>query len=311
MQSLSKQDRDKALRATMFMCMRQLQGIEPEEQGAQKLGFGSVEAMRIQLTNWGLPELITQSEPIGEKPKVPKSPPPERKKRGPRPQELGPAKELPPADNATPLFKERLEALLKSVELLRHMDESLHGEYFVRQDVEIAGALLPRELLSEEHLQLLSEQHNLDLDDESVFVPDAPVKLPGGVALSPTETEAILIGVYALADGDTDRLLDALHLDPASVGTETREEIEDKRDELKVLARHLATWVRGSEVRRGRPPRLSKADHAFACAITHYRRQGHTDEEIALKESDRKKEDGTSYTVKDVTQLGNLGLSWP
>jgi hypothetical protein len=77
------------------------------------------------------------------------------------------------------------------------------------------------------------------------------------------------------------------------------------------LARQLATWIRGSEVRPGRPPGLSKADHAFACRITHYRKQGLTDEEIARKESHRKKYDGTSYSTKDVTKLGDLGLSWP
>jgi len=77
------------------------------------------------------------------------------------------------------------------------------------------------------------------------------------------------------------------------------------------LAHQLATWVRGSEVRPGRPSGRSKADHAFACAITHYRKQGLSDEEIARKESHRKKEDGTSYTIKDIAELGDLGLSWP
>jgi hypothetical protein len=126
--------------------------------------------------------------------------------------------------------------------------------------------------------------------------------------------------VYALAGGDMDRLLDALHLDTSSVGVKTREEIrqciegprpDDKKDGLKVLARQLATWVRGSEVHTGRPSGRSRADHAFACAITHYRKQGLSDEEIARKEADRKKGDGTSYTIKDITELGDLSLSWP
>jgi hypothetical protein len=85
--------------------------------------------------------------------------------------------------------------------------------------------------------------------------------------VSPSEAEAILIAVYALADGDMDALLDLLHLDSSSLGAEAREEIRqyvegaradgDKRDGLKTLARQLAIWVRGSEVRRGRPPSLS------------------------------------------------------
>jgi len=32
---------------------------------------------------------------------------------------------------------------------------------------------------------------------------------------------------------------------------------------------------------------------------------------IARKEAHRKKEDGTSYTIKEIVELGDLGLSWP
>ncbi len=115
-------------------------------------------------------------------------------------------------------------------------------------------------------------------------------------------------------------LLEALHPDSSNAGSKTWEEIRqyvegsraggDKRDGLKVLARQLATWVRGSEVRPGRPPGLSAADHGVACFITHHRKHGLTDEEITRKLSHRKKEDGTNYSVKDITELGELGLSW-
>jgi hypothetical protein len=238
---------------------------------------------------------------------------PERKARN-----LGPSKELPSAGNAAPLLKERLEALLKSVELLKHMDESLHGRYFVRQDVEMATVLFPWEHLSEKGRQEIRKQAGTDGEDFTTT--GVLAKFPGGVALSPTETEAILIAVYALAGGDIHRLLVALHLDSSSIDAKAQEEIrqciegsrpDDKKDSLKVLARQLATLVRGSEVRSGRPSGRSKADHAFACAITHYREQGLCDEEIGRKESHRKKVDGTSYTIKDIAELGDLGLSWP
>ena len=243
-----------------------------------------------------------------------------RKEHSPRLRNFGSRKELPPAGDATELFKERIEALLKSAELLEHMDEGLHGRYFARQDVETATVLFPWEHLSEEGREAIRKQRGPNFG-EDFSDPNALVILPGGVALSPSETEAILIGVYALAGGDMDRLLDALHPDPSSVGAEVREEIRqyvegsrgsgDKRDGLEVLARQLAIWVRGSEVRRGKPSGLSDADHGFACTITHLRNQGLTDEEIARKESHRKKDDGTSYSTKDVTELGDLGLSWP
>lgn len=284
------------------------------EEIATQLKFDSVEEMRNRLESLQLPGWFVGAETNSDKKRV-------REKNTPRLRNFGPGKELPPAGNASELFKERLDALVRSVELLEHMDESLHGRYLVRQDVETASVLIPRELLTEERRRALSEQYDPNLDDEHFWDTNALVKLPGGVAVSPAETEAILIGVYALAGGDINTLLDALHLDRPSVGTETREKIRqciegsrannDNKDGLKVLARQLATLVRGSEVRTGRPPRLSRADHAFACRITHYRNQGFTDEQIAHKESDRTSEDGTPYTVKDVTELGDLGLSWP
>jgi hypothetical protein len=296
---------------TALVSMRRHEGKSHEEI-AKELRFDSVEQMRTLLESWKLPDWLVGTETNSGKSRI-------HKKRTPRLREFGPGKELPPAGNATELFKERLEALLTSAELLKHMDEGLHGRHFVRQDVETATVLFPWEHLSEEGREALRKQHGPHFNEDYVE-PNALVKLPGGVALSPSEPEAMLIGVYALADGDMDALLDTLHLDPSSVDAEVREEIKqyvegsrsggDKRDGLKVLARQLAVWVRGSEVRRGRPPGLSKADHAFAYRITHLRKQGLTDEEIARKEAHRKKEDGTSYTIKDVTELGDLGLSW-
>jgi hypothetical protein len=286
-----------------------------EAEIAKELRFKSVEEMRRRLRGWDMPGWVVGEETNSGQKRV-------RDMSTPRLRNFGPGKELPPAGNATELFKERLEALLESTEQLKHMDERLHGRHFVRQDVEAVAALFSWEHLSEEGREALRGQHGPDFG-EDFFDPSAPFIRPGGVALSPTETEAILIAVYALAGGDMEALLDLLHLDSSSVGAEAREEIRqyvegsradgDKRDGLQVLARQLATWVRGSEVRPGRPSGLSKADHAAACAITEYRKRGLTDEEIAHKFAHpllHKKEDGTSYTIKEITELGDLGLSW-
>jgi hypothetical protein len=297
---------------TGLVCAKRLEGKRSEEI-AKELRFKSVEEMRALLESWELPGWLVGAETNSGKNKA-------RVKSTPRLRGFGPGKKLPPAGNATELFRERLETLLKSAELLKHMDESLHGRNFVRQNVDTTPVYLPKGILPEGEWEKLCEQYGLDPNDEGFLNTNTHNKFPGGVALSPSETEVILIGVYALADGDMDALLDVLHLNSSSLGAEAREEIRqyvegpradgDKRDGIKILARQLATWVRGSEVRRGRPPGLSEEDHAFACRITHYRKQGFTDEEIARKESDRKKQDGTSYTVKDVTELGDLGLSW-
>jgi len=284
------------------------------EEIAKDLRFDSVEEMRTLLQSWDLPGWV-----VGEVSNSDENRP--RGKTHPRLRNFGPGTELPSAGNATDLFKERLEALLKSAELLKHMGESLHGRYFVRQDVETASLLASRDHFPEEEWKVLSERYGFDPDDQRFWLPNAVTLLPGGVALSPQETEAILIGVYALAGGDMDALVDTLRPLSSSADAETREEVRqyvegsradgDNKDGLKMLALQLAIWVRGSKVRPGRPAGLSKADHALACRITHLREQGITDEEIARKESHRKKEDGTSYTTKDVTELGNLGLSWP
>jgi hypothetical protein len=270
----------------------ELTGTEPPEEYLEKLNFKSVKGMEIQLDNWKLREglLDSESESRPAKKELPRT----------RPQRLrdaGPRKDLPPAANAAALFKERLEALRKDVELLEHINEGLYGKYFGRTNVERAS--------------VLAGGHWID---------DAVVSLPGTVARSPSEIEVTLIGVYALAGGRMDLLLEKLHLDPSSVDAKTREKIRqciegsradrDAKDGLKVLARQLATWVRGGEVGTGRPSELPEMDHEVASITTKYRKDGLTDEQIAGKLTHLKKEDGTSYSVEDITELGDLGLSW-
>jgi hypothetical protein len=315
--SKEAQERASLILAQLVVFRRSLREAS-EDDIARKLGFDHAADLHAQLRVWELPEWLVSGDRVSEKPKAPRPAP-----RKPKARTLGPAKELPPAGNATELFKERLEALLESTEQLKHMDERLHGRHFARQDVETVAALFPWEHLSEEGREALRRQHGPDFD-EDFFDPSTPFIRPGGVALSPAETETILIAVYALAGGDMDALLDALHPDSPSVKAETRERVRlwvegaktnnDPRDGLKALARQLAIWVRGSEVRTGRPSGRSRADHAAACAITEYRQRGLTEEEIAHKFAHpllHKKEDGTSYTIKEITELGDLGLSWP
>jgi hypothetical protein len=287
----------------------------PEETIAKKLDFPDAGVLHQQLRNWLLPDWIVGQD-LAANATEKKDP----TKSHSRSRTLGPSRELPPAGNATPLFRERLEALLESAELLQHMDEELRGKYFVRTDVDTTPVYFSRDLVSEEVWDTIREQHDLDPDDTDFLATDARNKMPGGVAKSPSEALAILISVYALAGGRMDLLVDALQRDLPPAESEVWEEIRlciegskannDKRDGLKVLARHLATWVRGGEVRPGKPSELSKADHGFAFTITHYRKHGLTDEEILRKESHRKKEDGTSYSLKDIAELGKLGLTW-
>jgi hypothetical protein len=262
-----------------------------EEAIAEKLKFDSVEDMHIQLENWKLPDWLVGTESRAGKKKA------REKSTAPRLRNVGPRKDLPPAANAAELFRERLEALREMVDLLEHINEGLYGKYFGRTNVERASVLY-----------------------DGHWIDDAVVSLPGSVARTPTEIETTLVGVYALAGGRMDLLLEKLHLDPASVNAETRTKIQQlvegtrkgkgTKDSLIVLARQLATLVRGGEVGTGRPSGLSDNDHAMASITTKSRKQGLTDEEIARKFAHLKKEDGTSYSTEDITELGDMGFSW-
>jgi hypothetical protein len=261
------------------------------EEIAESLHFNSVEEMRVLLESWELPGWLVGAEANSGRPRV-------REKSTTRLRDFGPGKVLPPASNVTEIFKERLGDLLKSTELLKHINERLHGRYFARTNVETADVL---------HIETADVLDNYSPDDQSLWETDVLVRLPGGVELSPSEIEVTLIGVYVLADGRMDLLLEALHPDPPSVSAETWGELEGKRNDLKLAARQLAIWVRGSEVRRGRPSELSEMDHAVASITTKYRKDGLTDEEITRKLTHLEKDDGTSYTLEDVTELGDLG----
>jgi hypothetical protein len=247
---------------TALVSIRRGEGRSHEEI-AKELRFDSVEQMRALLDDWKLPDWLIGTETKPDKKRS------REKSTPPRLRGAGPRQDLPPAGNATELFRERLEALLKDVELLEHIIEGLYGKYFGRTNVERASVW-----------------------KDGSWTDDEVVSLPGTVARSPSEIEVTLIGVFALAGGRMDLLLDALHLDSLSVGSDTREEIRqcidgsrphDKKDGLKVLARQLATWVRGGEVGTGRPPELPEMDHAVASITTKYRRDGLTGEEITRK----------------------------
>jgi hypothetical protein len=290
--SLSEPEDRNPLQTVAKFCVLRCQNRYSDDEIAKELGFDSVEDMRGRLEGWQIPGWLIGGE--SETPPANKEVP---KKDPPRLRNAGPRKDLPPAANAADLIKERLEALREEVELLEHINEGLYGKYFGRTNVERASVL-----------------------DGGHWIDDAVVSLPGTVARSPSEIEVTLIGVYALAGGRMDLLLEKLHLDPSSVDTKTREEIRqciegsradrDAKDGLKVLARQLATWVRGGEVGTGRPTGLPEMDHEVASITTKYRKDGLTDEQIAGKLAHLKKADGTSYSVEDITELGDLGLSW-
>ena len=60
MTGVSKQDRERTLRTAAIWCAAQATGIELDQSIVEELGFGSIEAIRTQLSKWGVPDGISQ-----------------------------------------------------------------------------------------------------------------------------------------------------------------------------------------------------------------------------------------------------------
>lgn len=267
--------------------------------------------MRQELEQWNFPTWFIEGDAPpkpGEKPEAPK-----RRATG-----SGPAKELPPASKATPLFREKLEALARGNEDLRHRKEKLQGGLFQQSSVYTDSVYFPREDFPEEMWKTICETHNLDPADEGFFDTNAKTWALGDGTPAPASPLPALIAVYVLMEGDLESLLGALY--PGEPPPEVRDQIrtfvegrknDDKRDGLKTVARQLATLVRGGKVGKGRnPPDLSRHEINLACRITEDREAGAPDLEIfeKLRHNLRLEEE---LTWNEFCRLRDLNLKWP
>jgi hypothetical protein len=152
-----------------------------------------------------------------------------------------------------------------------------------------------------------------------MFVPrDSVLVVPAGATPSPPEPLTTLIGVYALAGGDMDQLIQALH--NGELSDEKHEKIRkcvegkkklDGEDGLQIVAERLAKLVYGGEAIGAPPEGLSTVEHDAACYITQLRDEGHGDEEILTRLRNHRMADGSPLTRQDVSVLGNLRLRYP
>src|SRR5215218_8775222 len=99
MSDLSAAERDRAVRCIPLAYYLRDKENKSDDQVAEKLGFGSAEAMIHQFRNWDFPDWLVSSKP----------PEPDRPKRQPR--KSGTPHQLPPARAAMALFQERIEEL--------------------------------------------------------------------------------------------------------------------------------------------------------------------------------------------------------
>jgi hypothetical protein len=243
----------------------------------------------------------------------------------------GQRRELPPPARAVGLFQGRLEALqalLRDAEDLEHRQEVYQDRRFPGADVYEGTLVFSRfrqdkdgrrlENYSEEEWQQLCKQYDQDPQEEGFWVMDSVLKAPTEAAPVPPEPLPTLIGVYAVAGGEIEALLEALY--PGEPSREVLEEVRkcvegkkrpDKKDGLKTLARQLAVLVRGGRLEGAPRPALSSAEHDAACFITQLREEGRSEEEILRSLSNHRKPDGSKLTKEDVSRLGLLRLSYP
>ena len=262
MGSLSERDRDTALKATMFLCMRQLQSREPEEQGAHELGFGSIEAMQIQLRNWGAPDWVTQGADAGQKPKVeqPGSEPQQEtaaqdESNAPRARTSGEVEELPLARDAIPLFREALEDLARANEELKYRLETRQGRHYPYR---IASRKTP----SDGEWAYFAGLLGLDsVARKNLYFGGGEIKY-GTSSRAPLSPLPELIGTYLLAGGgDVEPLVKALHPKSSEPNwSEITRYIEGakvpgrKLAGIESMALRLAILIRGDENKPGQPP---------------------------------------------------------
>jgi hypothetical protein len=248
-----------------------------------------------------------------------------RQKRQPGPG-TGRGTELPAALPASELFADVLRGLLASVEDLEYRHDRSQDGRIVGTDTIAGPAYLSRwyenkgktiENFSEEQWNDLCARHRQDPAVEGFWVEGGGLTRAAGAARQPAEPETILIGVYALAGGDMERLLEILY--PGTPTQEAREAIRkrvegkkksDKIDGLKAIAGQLATLVRGQSLAGSPPPALTAVEHDAACHITVLRDERYSDEEIVAKLSNHTMADGSKLSMEDVRRLGNLRLRY-
>ena len=304
MESLSKHDRERALKAALYLCLQQLYESEPNEQHAELAGFHSVEMMRKQLEAWGAPDWMTRASLDSH---VPNYAPGQQKARGP-----GRAVDLPPAANATSIFQGAIEKLSVFVERLPLRREQRQGGRFV---VSYAKPLLEDPEPGEDYGYL--ERPPDAKPDERGWVrftaAQAYRRVAGGASRHPDDGLAAAIATALLTGTTTDELLEVLHPAPTQeVRKQARVLFEEHRDSLKNRAGQLAALMRGYPIGRGqRTNAASKEWQSAAWVVQERLGYGYSEDEITrwLNEQDTflpELKKSRKVTVDDVRDLISL-----
>jgi hypothetical protein len=294
MRSSSQWVRERGLYALAVWCIWQLRSIEPDEATLEKLGFGSAEAMRIQLENWDVPPWVTQGKPAAEKPEARKPAAPEQRAR----QGGGEAEELPPASGAIELFRSAIGRLKSDLWYVEHLEEALQDNRFVqtfyypKEGGMHANVYLRKDLSPERWQELCAEQGQDPATTDTLYVP-LDRTFVAEASPFPAQQLVRLIAVYLLCAArtwhDVEVLLERLHRSSREPDVDqirrylTGETPSRRRDDaLRPIAWRLAKLVRGGEVKQGRDPRpLDPFDHAVARRIRDLKERGVSEEDVS------------------------------
>lgn len=308
MESVANPDRKRMLKALAFWCYYAFKDEEPDDSVLEKLGFGSVDAMRIQLGNWEVPDWATEKTPTVEDAKVPKKVPGEKKARG-----SGEIKDLPPAANATSIFQAAIEKLSVFVKRLPLRKEHRQGNRFV---VSYAKPYLEPPEPGEEYGYLEALPDAEPDEDGNVRYTGAQAyrRVAGGASRFPDDGLTAAIAAAILTGATTDELIDVLQDAAPQWHRKKARELVEGKDGLKKRAGQLAALMRGYPVGKGhRTNETSKEWQSAAWDVQRRRGYGYTEKEIVrwLNEQDiflPELKKTREVTVKDVRDLLSLDL---
>jgi hypothetical protein len=287
MASVPRQDRNRALNAAAFWCLSRARDRELDQSVVENLGFGSVEAMRKQLENWGLPEWLLE-EPSKSKARVVQEPLGERKRRAKKVR--GEKQKLPPAKGAAHLFKAALDKLYDAVEFLESDYREKSGTRY-----------------SEEYLQN-GRFFQYVREVTHWTVPDLGRTGFTAARQSPGHGVTELIAVYLLIGGDPELLIEKLHPYPDELDrTELRRVLygdkNNSKPGLRLRAVHAARLIRGADLKRGSGPAdLSVDEQMIRWRIVQGRREGRSDKEIIEVLA----KEGTTITQAELQRLAEF-----
>jgi len=315
MRSLSGPERQRALQVIAGFCVLQAQPDKYSEKDiAEKLGFGSVEAMHTQLENWEIPEWLGRdlqrgSEHATESPKKRK-----RQARG-----TGDAEEVPRAREALSLFEPIRQDIDRALSKIFNLREWYQGGRFVAREVIPSSLGFWRSDYTDQEWTELCAEHNQDPHVAYFIVRNQTISLPEGATQTPFVELARLIAVYIVLDKPLEPLLDALHPRPnAEVRDRLRKIVEGETRKvpgkdgkirtqqiigIKTLLARATRLIRGGKISPGHhSEELTASEHLAAELIQGWRQTGATEQEIVEELRSR------DFSKEDIARLDEIGL---